>query len=133
MAKLKVKSNIRKQARRLSKFSSAEGAILTALRWRVLVRSYIPVFAEATPKKTEASANSIEVDSVYDSSNISALMKWGTDYIKAVNEEENKSQGFADKQFKSIESRLQHQAINEVGNAYVKAGKKNKLNVKRTR
>ena len=127
---VKIKSNVKKQADRLGRFGGTDAENLVKSRLGVLAKKYVPVFAEATPKKTGKAAKSIEVKEESRGNEVTVKMQWGTDYIDDVNRNEGKNQGFADKQFKSIKNRLKYEAIQEIGEAYKEDGKKSKLKVK---
>ena len=127
---VKIKSNFTKQANRLAKMTGPDAKIITEARLLNLARSYIPVFANATPKVTGKAAASIEVISKRDSQDTTVIMQWDNDYIDDVNSGDGKNAGFADKQFNSIANRLNIQAKKEIGDSFKIAGKKNKLDVK---
>ncbi len=124
---LKIKSNVDEQAKRLGKMAGNFAGLLSEKRLTALARRYIPIMADGTPKKTGASAASIEVNETKTGQKVLIRMSWGTDYINKVNQRT----GFAEGQFKSIKNRLDHQAKFEIGKAFAEAGKKNKLKVKR--
>jgi len=125
-----IKSNVTKQADRLGKFGGIDAENLTKSRLATLAKKYIPIFADATPKKTGTAAGSIEVKEEIQGNKVTVKMQWGTDYIDDVNRNEGKNQGFADNQFKSIKNRLNYEATQEIGEAYKEDGKKSKLKVK---
>lgn len=123
----KIKTNVDQQAERLGKMSGNFAGLLSEKRLSALAKTFIPIFADGTPKKTGAAAESIEVSDRNVGNRVSIRMTWGVDYIADVNERT----GFADGQFKSVKNRLDHQAKFEIGAAFAEAGKKNKLKVKR--
>jgi hypothetical protein len=124
---LKIKNNVNEQAKRLGKMAGPDANILSGKRLNSLAKSYIPLFAGATPQKTGAAANSIEVSQTLRGQIVKIIMSWGTDYIGKVNDRTE----FAGNQFKSISNRLNTQAKFEIARAMAEAGKKNKLKVKR--
>ncbi len=128
---VKIKSNVQKQANRLGKMSGVDAENLSASRLAQLSKRYVPVFAAATPKKTGAAANSIEVVEDKTGDVVTIRMKWGTDYIAEENSREGDNQDFAENTFKSIANRINAQGKAEIGRAFQEAGKKNKLKVKR--
>jgi len=127
---VKIKSNLNKQANRLEKMAGSDAEIITAARLKNLARAYIPVFANATPKVTGEAAASIEVVEDRTGNDVTIIMQWDNEYIDDVNAGDGENAGFANKQFKSIQNRLDIQAKKEIGDSFKIAGKKNKLNVK---
>lgn len=128
---VKIKSNVRKEARKLDRMRGPDAEQFTERNLNRLMRGLIPIFALATPKKTGEAARSIDVESDIKENEVDVRMVWDNDYIDDVNRNEGENQGFANNQFKSVANRIEVQAKQEISRAFKAAAEKNKLKVVR--
>jgi len=113
MAKQLVKTNLKQVNKDLTNLSNSIGIEVPKqafYKLRNTMENQLPKFVKVTPVKTGKTVESMRIVSRTEKGKVTVRLIWGTPYAGEVNFSENKSQGFASKEYREEEKSIKDSA-----------------------